>query len=338
MEVRYRIAKPLAMEVTFSIRGLTVLLGESGAGKTTVLRALAGLSPGEGTPFGGLAPEARPVGYLPQHHALFPHMTALENVAFPIRGRKTERLARARALLGRLGVENLADRYPRALSGGQRQRVALARALARDPELLLLDEPTSALDAVSKAQVVDELAGFVRGLSVPALVATHDPDLARVADRVVVLEGGRVVQEGTPLAVFSEPATLATARLVGFKNLYPARILKKEPCLIETPFGRMQAGCQAGFSPGDRVVLAVRSEEVILVREDRPRDRIENPVPARIRRLLREGIAVRLLLDAAAPIEVVLPRHVADRLPLAEGRAVTVAFKRRYIHLLPVPG
>ena len=338
MEVRYRILRPVAMEVAFSVRGLTVLLGESGAGKTTVLRALAGLSPGEGVPFRGLRPEARPVGYLPQQHALFPHMTALENVAFPIPSPKAERLSRARALLERLGVATLADRYPAQLSGGQRQRVALARALARGPELLLLDEPTSALDVVSKAQVVDELAGFVRGLSVPALVASHDPDLARIADWVVVLEGRRVVQEGTPLAVFSEPATLATARLVGFKNLYPARVLSAEPCLIETPFGRMRAGCGAGLSRGDRAVLAVRSEEVILVREDRPRDRIENPVPARIRRLLREGIAVRLLLEAAAPIEVVLPRHVADRLPLAEGREVTVAFKRRYMHLLPVPG
>ena len=326
------------MEVAFTIRGLTVLLGESGAGKTTVLRALAGLLPGEGTPFKSAPPEARPVGYLPQQHALFPHMTALENVAFPIPGPKPERLSRARALLGRLGIEALADRYPKELSGGQRQRVALARALAREPELLLLDEPTSALDAVSKAQVVDELSGFVRRFSVPALVASHDPDLARVADWVVVLEGRRVVQEGTPLVVFSQPATLATARLVGFKTLYPARVLGTEPCLIETPFGRMRAGCGAGFSPGDEVVLAVRSEEVILVREDRPRDRIENPVEARIRRMVGEGIAVRLLLEAAAPIEVVLPRHVADRLPLAEGRAVTVAFKRRYMHLLPVPG
>ncbi len=149
MEVRYRILRPMAMEVAFSLRGLTVLLGESGAGKTTVLRALAGLLPGEGTPFGNARPEARPVGYLPQQHALFPHMTALENVAFPIPGPKPERLSRARALLGRLGIEALADRYPKELSGGQRQRVALGWGPAPGAELPPLDKPPNAPPAVS---------------------------------------------------------------------------------------------------------------------------------------------------------------------------------------------
>jgi molybdate transport system ATP-binding protein len=138
LEVHYRLRWPIALEARFQIRGFTALLGESGVGKTTLLKALCGLIPAEGTPYSGLPPEKRPVGYLPQDLALFPHMTALENVAFPLSGRgKGEALA----LLARVGLLEHAHKRPQALSGGQRQRVALARALARKPELLLLDEP-----------------------------------------------------------------------------------------------------------------------------------------------------------------------------------------------------
>ena len=137
LEVHYRLNRPVRLEARFRVRGFTVLLGQSGAGKTSLLKALAGLLPAEGTPFGGLPPERRPVGYLPQDLALFPHMTAWENVAFPLKGR--DRKARALALLERVGLLEHAHKRPGELSGGQRQRVALARALARKPELLLLD-------------------------------------------------------------------------------------------------------------------------------------------------------------------------------------------------------
>ena len=224
LEVHYRLNRPVRLEARFRVRGFTVLLGQSGAGKTSLLKALAGLLPAEGTPFGGLPPERRPVGYLPQDLALFPHMTAWENVAFPLKGR--DRKARALALLERVGLLEHAHKRPGELSGGQRQRVALARALARKPELLLLDEPTSALDPLTKHQVLAELAALIRREGLPTLAVSHDPELAGLADWLVVLEGGRILQEGPPEEVLAAPHTASAARLLGFENLFPARVVE----------------------------------------------------------------------------------------------------------------
>ncbi len=241
MEVHYRIRRPVALEVRFQIRGFTALLGESGVGKTTLLKALAGLIPAEGTPFGGLPAERRPIGYLPQDLALFPHMTAWENVAFPLRGRG--RRERALALLERVGLKEHAEKRPRALSGGQKQRVALARALAREPELLLLDEPTSALDPVTKDRVLGELVGLLRREGLPALAVSHDPFLAGMADWLVVLGRGRVLQEGPPGEVLAAPVSVEAARLLGYENLFPARV---HPGGVEA--GGFSSGCP--FLPG----------------------------------------------------------------------------------------
>ncbi|RTH97490.1 peptide ABC transporter ATP-binding protein [Thermus scotoductus] len=203
MEVHYRIRKPIALEVRFRIQGFTVLLGESGVGKTTLLKALAGLVPAEGRPYGGLPPERRPVGYLPQDLALFPHMTAWENVAFPLAG--GNRKARALALLERVGLEEHVHKRPNQLSGGQKQRVALARALARNPEILLLDEPTSALDPEMVGEVLDVMRDLARG-GMTMLVVTHEMGFAReVADRVVFMDGGQVAEEGRPEEIFTRP-------------------------------------------------------------------------------------------------------------------------------------
>ena len=150
--VEVRLDLPIALDARFEIRGFTALLGRSGAGKTTILKALAGLLPAAGFPWAGQAPEARPVGYLPQGASLFPHLTVLQNAAYALRG--AGRLAEARALLGELGIGALAGRAAAGLSGGEAQRVALARALARRPALLLLDEPTAALDPGTRDQVL----------------------------------------------------------------------------------------------------------------------------------------------------------------------------------------
>jgi len=183
MEIDYRLDQPLRIEARLTVTGFTVLAGASGEGKTSLLKAIAGLLPAAGEPYAGRPPQRRPVGYLPQGYALFPHLRAWENVAFALPERSARRAA-ALALMARLGIAGLAEQFPHALSGGQQQRVALARALGREPELLLLDEPTSALDPATRDAVFSELVEEIRRIGLPTLTVTHDVHLAAMADRM----------------------------------------------------------------------------------------------------------------------------------------------------------
>jgi molybdate transport system ATP-binding protein len=218
LKIHYRLTAPIELDVAFEVRGFTALLGRSGAGKTTLLKALAGLLPATGTPWSGLPPQARPIGYLPQGSALFPHLTALENAAFSLRG--ADRFAKAQALLDELGIGALATRRATELSGGEAQRVALARALARQPALLLLDEPSAALDGATRDAVLAQLIETVDAKKIPALAATHDPAIAGLADWLVLLADGKIIREGTPRDVFGDPQSGAAASLLGFQNFW----------------------------------------------------------------------------------------------------------------------
>ncbi|APR94550.1 ABC transporter related [Pandoraea thiooxydans] len=222
MRIDYRIDHPVRLEACFEVNGFTVLLGQSGEGKTTLLRAIAGLLPAYGEPFGGMPPQHRAIGYLPQGYALFPHLRAWENVAFALSGPR--RRAQALELLARVQLAHVADAYPSALSGGQQQRVALARALARKPQLLLLDEPTSALDAATRDEVMAELISETHDFGLPTLAVSHDPHLALLADHVAVMSGRRIAQEGAPADVLARPNGVAVARLLGHRNLFTGRI------------------------------------------------------------------------------------------------------------------
>jgi molybdate transport system permease protein len=204
---------------------VVAVVGPNGAGKTSLLRALAGLLPagGEvvvaGRDVSRLPPHARGVGWVPQAPSLFAHLSARDNVAFPLRARGTRRgPARevAQGWLAQLGLGDLGDARPGALSGGQAARVALARALAGEPELLLLDEPLAALDAGTRDEVRRLLRLTLSSGRAPTLFVTHDPvDVVALADRVVVLEQGRVVQTGTPAEVTAVPRSAWVAGLLG---------------------------------------------------------------------------------------------------------------------------
>ena len=199
------------------------LIGENGAGKSTVLRVLSGLL----KPVSGrivlndrvlfdsaagvcLAPEDRQIGYMFQNYALFPHMTARENIGYGLRVRgmpEAEVSARVDALCERMGVSEIADQLVTRMSGGQRQRTALARALAPSPELLLLDEPLSALDVRTQEQMRRELASVIRSERIPCIIVTHSiVDALAVADRIAVIEKGRIVACGAPEEIIHNPA------------------------------------------------------------------------------------------------------------------------------------
>lgn len=191
---------PLELRAELHVDGgeVVAVLGRNGAGKTSVLRALAGLVNGatvriDGTDRTGDPPERRPIGVVFQDHLLLPHLSALDNIAYGLAGRRRDRRREAARWLTRMGLADHADRRPGELSGGESQRVALARALARRPRLLLLDEPLSALDPQTRAEVRRELHRHLQDFDGAALVVTHDPiDAAVLADRVVVLDRGRI--------------------------------------------------------------------------------------------------------------------------------------------------
>lgn len=339
IRIDYRVPRPIALDISLDIEGFCVLLGRSGEGKSTLLKAVAGLLSARGTPYDNLPPERRPIGYLPQDYALFPHLSVWENIAFALRGPKSAQRAEAQTLLERVRLADLADRRPHTLSGGQQQRIALARALARKPELLLLDEPTSALDATTRDQILGELIELIGALGIPALAVTHDPHLAAMADRMAVLSRGRIVQQGTPSEVFGAPAGVEVARLVGYHNLFEGRITQRTQ--TETRVSCDDIGLNVALAHGapshGRVILALRADDIDLGYADTVPTHGHNQLPARIARLRMHGLGLHLCCDTglAVALEVQIPRRTPRHDPLHIGSEVTLSFAPTAIRMLP---
>ncbi|MBS0266338.1 MAG: ABC transporter ATP-binding protein [Planctomycetes bacterium] len=232
-EFERRFSQGPAIQANLQVSGdafsVTALVGPSGCGKTTILRCLAGLDrPDRGQITCGtelwfdqnrhvnLTPQQRRVGYLVQEYALFPHLTLAENVAFGCRGLpRAERQSRVSDLLALLQLQGLESRYPHQISGGQQQRVALARTVAIRPRLLLLDEPLSALDVPTRRELRAELRQLLATWGIPTIVVTHDPgEVQALADAVVVLNEGRMLQHGPVAEVFTQPASAGVARIL----------------------------------------------------------------------------------------------------------------------------
>jgi molybdate transport system ATP-binding protein len=330
----------LDVELTVRPGECLALAGPSGAGKTTILRIVAGLlRPARGgvrangatwldTARGiQLPPERRACGYVFQDYALFPHLSAWQNVAYPLRGLgRPERRERALELLERFGLGARAEARPRTLSGGERQRVALARALARRPEVLLLDEPLSALDTRTRAEAGRELGAVLRESEAPALLVTHDfGEAAQLGDRVGVIDHGRVVQQGTASELAAAPSSAFVADFTGAVVLTgTARRAAAGVTEVALDGGGRLTSRDEGEGP---VAVSVYPWQIgIEASGDAGGDSGENRVDAEVVSLTTVGDRVRLSLLAAQPLVAEVTRDVAERLGLEPGAKVTATW------------
>ncbi len=323
--------------IDLEVQGFTVLLGPSGSGKTTLLRAIAGLEQSQCSPFGSLPPQRRLVGYLPQGYGLFPHLRAWENVAFAIRANRPRRKTLALEQLARVRLEKFADQFPSTLSGGQQQRVALARALARQPKLLLLDEPTSSLDRLTRDAVITELASLIHEFQIPALAVSHDPQLAASADRVAVLANGKIAQQGTAEEMFTEPATVQIARLVGFQNFVSGRIEQSSDDHLAVRVGAtlLRTGPNRVVHDQEPVIIAVRADDIRLTDRDISVKSSVNTFRTEIAGLRPEGSKIRLWVEHPLSLEILISRRQSKEAPLNVGCLLTLTIDPRDLWVLP---
>ncbi|MBV9674511.1 MAG: ABC transporter ATP-binding protein [Verrucomicrobia bacterium] len=337
MRIQCQIKRPLVLTIDLEVQGFTVLLGPSGSGKTTLLRAIAGLEHSQCIPFGNLPPQRRSVGYLPQGYGLFPHLRAWQNVAFALRASRQNRKKLALEQLARVGLDGFADQFPATLSGGQQQRVALARALARQPKLLLLDEPTSSLDRLIRDTVITELASLIHEFQIPTLAVSHDPQIAASADRVAVLADGKIAQQGTAEKMFTEPATIQIARLVGFQNFVSGQIEKSSNDHLVVRVGEtfLRTGTNMGARAHDPVMVAIRAEDIRVTDRDITDKPPLNTFRTEIAGLRPEGSKIRLWVEHPLSLEILVPRRQIKEAPLSVGCPLTLTIDPRDSWVLP---
>ena len=333
----------LAFAASIEPGHVVAVLGPNGSGKTTLLRALAGLQESASgritindvvvdDPHHFVEPQQRSVGVVFQDYSLFPHLSVLENVAFGPRStgvRKSVARDRASAVLIRLGIDDLAHRRPTQISGGQAQRVALARALATDPAVLLLDEPTAALDVETREVVRAELDAQLGDFDGVVLLVTHDPlDALLLADRVIVLEDGAIVQDATPAELARRPMTPYVAALMGVTLL---RGTINDGDLAIDGGGVLHV---ADREITGRVQAVVRPEAVTLHRQE-PEGSARNSWQGIVSSLQPSHDRVRVIVEALPPmIAAVTPAAVAD-LSLTKGSPVWMSLKAVDVDVYP---
>ncbi len=341
--------------------GFTILFGASGAGKTTVLDCIAGLAtPSSGSihlggrmlfdsSFGvNVATAKRRAGYVLQSLALFPHMTVGQNVTYGLaRFPGAERRKRVADLLSAFHISPLADRSVREISGGEGQRTALARTLVTDPEVLLLDEPLAALDAPTKAHIIEDLRAWNRTHHIPVIYVTHSrEEVFALGDRVIVLEAGRILAQGTPHEVMSAPHQETVAELAGFENIFDAIVEAAHPergtmvCrlsgsgnegtipppVLETPLVRADVGSvlRIGIRAGD-ILLATSPPVGLSAR---------NVIAGRITTVKQRDVIMSAQVSCGVEMEVHLTLAARDALQLAPGKDVWLVIKTHSCHLM----
>ena len=345
------------LEVKFEVpAGFTILFGASGAGKSTLLDCVAGVS----TPDSGAistsgriffdssrqisVPVAqRHVGYVLQDLALFPHMTVAQNVAFGLtRLPQSTRSERSAGILNRFRISHLSERRPRQISGGEAQRVALARTLVTNPQVLLLDEPLAALDAPTKSQIIDDLREWNRTHNIPILYVTHSRDeVFALGERVIVLDGGRIVAQGTPHEVMLAPMQETVAQLAGFENVFDAEVQAVRPergtmtcriageggaVFLETPLVRGGAG--------SALRIGIRAGDILLATSPPVGLSARNVIPGRILSLVQRDVIVMAQVKTRLTMEVHLTLAARDSLQLEPGKEVWLVIKTHSCHLM----
>lgn len=361
LEVRIRKRFPNP-EGTFNVNvhfralaGFTIVFGASGAGKTTILNCIAGLiEPDEGRIFVGgeelydsekkcnLPAWKRRVGYVHQDLALFPHLTAEENVGYGLRSLSmAERSSRSDEIMTRLRIDRLRDRYPAQISGGERQRVALARTLVTEPRVLLLDEPLAALDRPAKSSLVNDLRKWNQHHRIPILFVTHNgEEVFALGDEVIILDSGRIVAQGLPHEVMRVPRLETIAQLSGFENVFDVTVtalhesrgtmtckVGKSKVELETPLVRADIGT--------RLRVGIRAGDLLLATE-KPRGlSARNILPGIIKRLEQRDVIIAAVIECGGvEFEVHLTLAARDSLKLVDGKKVSIVGKTHSCHLM----
>ena len=340
-----------SLEVMLRPGSMLVLFGPSGAGKTTILRQIAGLErPDAGTiRFGREVwcdiagqqwrpPQERRVGIVFQEPTLFPHLTVRDNIRYGVRPGSDPGLSPIAEIARVLGIADLENRYPRALSGGEAQRVALARALNPGPRLLLLDEPFAALDAPTRLRLRREVRALLHATGTPAVLVTHDrTEALAMGDAVAVVIGGRVRQAGPMSDVFSRPADVAVAASLGVEAVLPARVVASSGGVLEVRVETvvLHVAERDPIAPGSDVYACIRAEDVTLETRSPGRASTRNHLAARVVGIASEGPIDRIALDCGFPLDALITRRSREELNLTPGAQVTAAIKATSVHLVP---
>ncbi len=355
VRIHKHLSRTFTLEAEFSVPpGITILFGPSGAGKTTVLKCIAGLIRPDAGRIGvgsqvlfdsgdkiNVGVAHRSIGYVFQNLALFPHLTAEQNVQYGLaKLGATPRTERAMAALGSFRIAELRQRKPGEISGGERQRVALARSLVTDPRLLLLDEPLAALDHKTKSGIIDDLRAWNSARGIPILYVTHTHSEAfALGERVIVLEYGRVLAQGTPQQVLDAPAHETIAQLAGFENIFDATVLAMRHDLglmrcklhsseleLEVPLTRT--------APGAAARVAIRAGDILLATEFPRALSARNIIPGKLASLEQQGVMVIAEVDAGVKFEVHLTPSARESLQLRAGQQVWLVIKTYSCHLV----
>ena len=344
------------LDVAFNLEpGITILYGASGAGKTTVLDCIAGLT----TPDAGrmaisekvffdgkagtnLAARRRHFGYVFQDLALFPHLSAEKNVAYGLAGAGPgQRSTRTRAILESFRITHVRDRKPGEISGGEQQRVALARALVTDPCLLLLDEPLAGLDAPTKSKIMDDLRRWNQTHRVPILYVTHSrEEVFALGERVLVLDGGRIVAHGTPQEVMNAPRQETVAQLAGFENIFTATVIAAHEergtmtCRIAGSRVELETPLVRSAEAGSTLRVGIRAGDILLATLEPRGLSARNLIPGRIVSLEQVDVIVVARVDCGVEMEVHLTLAAREALGLRPGCEVWLIVKTHSCHVM----